>query len=92
MKASWNDKILAESDSTEVVEGNHYFPQESLNIDYLSASEHTTVCGWKGTAHYYHVTVDGAVNENAAWYYPDPKEAATAIKDYVAFWKGVSVA
>lgn len=91
MKASWNNTTLAESTTTQTVEGNHYFPPTTINRDYFQPSTHTTVCGWKGTAHYYHITVDGKTNENAAWYYPEPKEAAAAIKDHVAFWKGVSV-
>lgn len=91
MKAIWNDVILAESDNTEVVEGNHYFPPESINKEYFSKSEHTTTCPWKGKASYYHIEADGETNENAAWYYPSPKDAASQIKDHVAFWKGVTV-
>ena len=90
-KAVWNGTILAESSETEVVEGNHYFPPESLNRAHFRESDHHTVCGWKGTASYYDVEVNGSVNKQAAWYYPDPKEAAANIKDYVAFWNGVEV-
>jgi uncharacterized protein (DUF427 family) len=87
----WNDSVLAESDDTVVVEGNHYFPVASLRPDLVRPSDHHTVCGWKGTASYYDVVVDGQVNPNAAWYYPEPKEAAAQIRDRVAFWKGVVV-
>ena len=91
MKAIWNGATLAESDKTIVVEGNHYFPTDTINKEYLKPSETHTVCGWKGTASYYNVAVDGDVNRDAAWYYPDPKDAARNIKDYVAFWKGVTI-
>lgn len=91
MKAIWKGKILAESDNTEVVEGNHYFPPESINKEYFKESDHSTVCPWKGDASYYHVEVDGEINKNAAWYYPDPKDAARQIKDHIAFWHGVEV-
>lgn len=91
MKAEWNGAVLAQSDETVVVEGNHYFPPESLNMELFAPSTHTTVCHWKGTAGYYHVTVDGRTNENAAWFYADPKSAAENIKGYVAFWRGVTV-
>ncbi|MDZ7716124.1 MAG: DUF427 domain-containing protein [Balneolaceae bacterium] len=91
MKATWNEQILAESDRTEIVEGNHYFPPESINKDFFKESNHSTVCPWKGDASYYHIEVDGEVNQNAAWYYPDPKDAANQIEDHVAFWKGVTV-
>lgn len=91
MKAIWNGKILAESNNTEVVEGNHYFPPESINKEYFKESSHSTVCPWKGDASYYHIKVDGETNENAAWYYPAPKDAARQIKDHVAFWHGVEV-
>nr|WP_231734289.1 DUF427 domain-containing protein [Calycomorphotria hydatis] len=90
-KAIWNDTVIAESDVTELVEGNHYFPPGSLNHDYLIVSETTTVCGWKGTASYYHLTVNDQQNADAAWYYADPKPDAAHIKDHVAFWKGVRV-
>ena len=91
MKAIWNNSIIAESEDTVVVEGNHYFPPDSLDKGMVSASDTTTICPWKGTAHYYHVTVDGKINADAAWYYPEPKEAAAEIRDRVAFWKGVRV-
>ncbi len=91
MKAIWNDAVIAESDDTVVVEGNHYFPSDSLDKSLISTSDTTTICPWKGTAHYYHVTVDGKINADAAWYYPEPKAAAVEICDRVAFWKGVRV-
>ena len=90
-KAMWNDQVIAESDNTVVVEGNHYFPPETVKPQYLKASSHTTVCGWKGTAHYYDLVVDGQTNPGAAWYYPTPKEAAKQIAGRIAFWKGVQV-
>lgn len=90
-KAVWNGTTLAESDDTKVVEGNHYFPPDSINRASFRDSDAHTVCGWKGTASYYDVVVDEQVNEQAAWYYPDPKPEAAEIKDYVAFWKGVEV-
>ena len=89
--ATWNGRLIAESDDTIVVEGNHYFPPASVRPDLLRPSDHHTVCPWKGTASYYDITVDDTVNENAAWYYPQPKDAAAEITDYVAFWKGVTV-
>lgn len=89
--ATWKNATLAESNQTEVVEGNQYFPPEAVHREYLQPSDHTTECPWKGTAHYYHVVVDNQRNENAAWYYPQPKAAAANIKDHVSFWKGVSV-
>jgi uncharacterized protein (DUF427 family) len=91
MKAKWNDAVLAESDETVVVEGNHYFPVESINKEYFQASDAHTHCPWKGEASYYDVVVNGEVNKDAAWYYPEPKEAAAQIKDRVAFWRGVVV-
>ena len=91
MKAVWNGHILAESDRTVVVEGNHYFPASSVNKSYFQESPTHTTCPWKGVASYYTVVVDGKTNEDAAWYYPEPKEAASQIKDHVAFWKGVKV-
>ncbi len=91
MKASWNGKVIAESDDTVVVENNHYFPLESVDSSVLVDSSHTSVCPWKGTASYYSIDVDGDVNENAAWYYPEPKDAAKEIEGRVAFWKGVIV-
>lgn len=90
-KAVWNDTVIAESNDTIIIEGNHYFPLDAVNQDYLSTTEHHTTCPWKGVASYYNITVDGESNENAAWYYPNPKDAAKQIKDYVAFWKGVQV-
>ena len=91
MKAIWQDAVLAESDDTVVVEGNHYFPADSINRAYFQPSDTHTTCPWKGEASYYDVVVDGQVNGDAAWYYPEPKEAAANIKDHVAFWKGVKV-
>lgn len=91
MRAMWNGTTIAESDDTVVVEGNQYFPPESVNRDYLTASDTTSVCPWKGTASYYTVTVDGQENQAAAWYYPAPKDAAAQIRDHVAFWHGVTV-
>lgn len=90
-KAIWNGKVLAESDKTQVVEGNHYFPPESLDPKLFQSSETRTTCPWKGLAHYKSVEVDGQANKDAAWYYPEPKEAAAHIKDHVAFWKGVQI-
>jgi len=89
--AEWNGKILAQSDNTIVVEGNHYFPPEAVNKEFLGNSTQRTTCPWKGEASYYHLEIDGARNQNAAWYYPQPKEAAIQIKDHVAFWKGVKI-
>ena len=91
MKAIWKDAVLAESDDTVVVEGNHYFPADSINRAYFQPSDTHTTCPWKGEASYYDVVVNGQVNSDAAWYYPEPKEAAANIKDHVAFWKGVKV-
>ena len=91
MKAIWNGKTIAESNDTVVVERNHYFPKASVNADYLTDSATHTTCPWKGLASYYSLTVDGKTNADAAWYYPDPKSAASEIKDHVAFWKGVQV-
>lgn len=91
MKAIWREAVLAESDDTVVVEGNHYFPADSVNRDYFQPSDTHTTCPWKGEASYYDVVVGGQVNADAAWYYPEPKEAAANIKDHVAFWKGVKV-
>lgn len=90
-KAIWKDVILAETDEYETVEGNVYFPPHALHVEYFRESRTTTACPWKGTAHYYDVVVKGETNRDAAWYYPDPKEAAVNIKDHVAFWKGVQV-
>ncbi|MCU0444913.1 MAG: DUF427 domain-containing protein [Microscillaceae bacterium] len=91
MKAIWNGKVIAESKDTVVVEGNHYFPADSMQSQYFEASNHQTVCPWKGLASYYHLAVEGKKNENAVWYYAEPKEAASHIKGRVAFWKGVQV-
>lgn len=91
VRAVWNGVVLAESDDTVVVEGNHYFPPESLNEDFFSESAKSTVCSWKGTASYYDVEIDGEVNSAAAWYYPAPKDAARQIQGRVAFWRGVRV-
>ena len=91
MKAIYNGKVIAESDKTVVIEGNHYFPVNTIKSEYFKSSELHTTCPWKGLASYYTVEVDGEVNEDAAWYYPDPKAAASAIKDHVAFWRGVEV-
>ena len=90
-KAYWSGKLIAESDLCVVVEGNQYFPADAVKQEFLRPSSHKTVCPWKGTAHYYHVEVDGMKNENAAWYYPEPSEAAKKIRGHVAFWKGVRV-
>lgn len=90
-KAIWNGAVLAESDKTIIVEGNHYFPPESINRDFFQANETHTVCPWKGTASYYDIIVNGRVNRDAAWYYPNPKPAAKNIKGYIAFWRGVKV-
>jgi uncharacterized protein (DUF427 family) len=92
MKATWNGVTIAESDDIVTVEGNAYFPASALASDFVKPSTHTSVCPWKGTASYYSLDVGGAVNENAVWYYPEPKEAAANIRDRVAFWKGVKVA
>ena len=91
MKASWNGTTIAESDDTVVVEGNHYFPAESLRSDLTRASTTHTTCPWKGEASYYDLVVDGKTNKDAVWYYPEPKEAARQIANRVAFWKGVEV-
>ena len=91
MRAVWHNTVLAESDDTVIVEGNHYFPSDSLRSEYLRPSDTHTTCPWKGEASYYDVVVDGRVNKDAAWYYPQPKDAAAQIKGCVAFWKGVRV-
>ncbi len=91
MKATWNGHVIAESDQTIVVEGNHYFPADALTSSYFRPSELHSVCPWKGTASYYHIEVDGKVNADAAWYYPTTSEAAKKIEGYVAFWRGVTV-
>ncbi len=91
MKAMWKGAVIAESETTVTVEGNHYFPPSAIAADHVRPSGQMTVCPWKGQASYYDVVVDGEVNEGAAWYYADPKDAAAQIKDHVAFWKGVEV-
>ena len=91
MKAVWNGQVIAESDATVVIEGNHYFPPSSVNREFLVDSPTGTTCPWKGQASYYSIKVDDEVNTDAAWYYPAPKDAAAEIKDHVAFWKGVTV-
>ena len=90
-KAIWNGIVLAESNDTIIVEGNHYFPPNTIQREYFKESNHHTTCPWKGAASYYTIEVDGQKNENAAWYYPSPKAAANNIKNYVAFWRGVQV-
>jgi uncharacterized protein (DUF427 family) len=92
MKAIWKDQIIADSDSTIVIEGNHYFPPESVNKEFLSASSTHTTCPWKGVASYYDIKVNGEVNSDGAWYYPEVSQMAKGIKDYVAFWHGVEFA
>ena len=89
--ANWNGAVLATSDEHEVVEGNIYFPREALKAEHFRPSAKTTVCGWKGTAHYHDVVVDGQTNAAAAWFYPEPKQAAANIRDHIAFWQGVTV-
>jgi uncharacterized protein (DUF427 family) len=92
MQASWNGVVIASSENIVTVEGNAYFPAESLVKEHFKPSDHRSTCGWKGEAHYYDVVVNGAVNSNAAWFYPAPKSAAAEIKGRIAFWRGVSVA
>ena len=91
MKATWKDTVIAESDDTVVVEGNHYFPPESVRQEHLQPGAKHTTCPWKGEASYYDVVVGDDINAGAAWYYPDPKPAAQEIKDRIAFWRGVTV-
>lgn len=91
IRATWNGAVVAESDDTVVIEGNHYFPPEAVDRRYLQESETHTRCAWKGTAGYYHLVVDGEENRDAAWYYPDPSPAAIEIAGRVAFWRGVTV-
>lgn len=91
MRAVWRDAVLAESDDTVLVEGNHYFPPDSIRGEYFRPSDTHTTCPWKGVASYYDVAVGAEVNRDAAWYYPEPKDAAARIKGHVAFWKGVKV-
>ena len=92
MKAVWKDKVIAESDDTVVVEGNHYFPASALKREYVTFSNHKTTCAWKGQASYYSLIVDGELNSDAVWYYADPKPEAEMVRGRVAFWKGVKVA
>lgn len=91
VEARWNGAMIARSDGTVVVEGNHYFPADSVDAAFLKPSDKTTICPWKGTAHYYSLHVAGAENTDAAWYYPEPKAAAEEIRCRIAFWKGVTV-
>ncbi|RCW72563.1 DUF427 domain-containing protein [Pseudorhodoferax soli] len=91
MKAIWNGKVVAESDDLVLVEGNQYFPMEALDRQYVTYSNHKSTCPWKGQASYFSLLVDGELNQDAAWYYADPKPAAEEIKNRVAFWKGVKV-
>ena len=91
MKAIWNNETVAESDDTIIIEGNHYFPPESVKIEYLVDSSTSTTCPWKGEASYYDIVIGDDINKDAAWFYPEPKEKAKEIKDYVAFWRGVRI-
>jgi uncharacterized protein (DUF427 family) len=91
VRAIWNGAVLAESDNTQVVEGNHYFPPDSMNWEYFQENSHHSICPWKGQASYYDLVVDDQVNRSAAWYYPTPSKAARTIRDHVAFWHGVKV-
>ena len=91
MKAIWNGQVVAESNATVLVEGNHYFPAAAVNMQFFKKSVTHTVCSWKGTASYYDIEVNGKLNRDAAWFYPEPKSAAANVAGYVAFWKGVEV-
>lgn len=91
MKAIWNDQVIAESDKTVQIEGNHYFPADAINKDFFKDSDTKSMCHWKGEASYYNVEINGEANKDAAWYYADPKPQADGIKNHVAFWKGVKV-
>ncbi|MFV1997947.1 MAG: DUF427 domain-containing protein [Acidiferrobacterales bacterium] len=91
MKAIWKDTVIAESDDTVVVEGNHYFPESAVKMNYLSSSETKSTCPWKGIASYYTISINGELNVDAAWYYPEPKEAASNIQGHIAFWRGVEI-
>jgi uncharacterized protein (DUF427 family) len=91
MRAIWNNTLIAESDDTVLVEGNHYFPESTLNRDVVTFSNHKSSCAWKGEASYYSLNVNGEMNLNAVWYYPNPKEGAEAVKGRVAFWNGVKI-
>lgn len=92
MKATWKGTVIAESNETVLVEGNHYFPESALNQDVITFSNHRTSCPWKGEASYYSLLVQGELNPDAVWYYPEPKPEAENIRGHVAFWKGVQVA
>jgi uncharacterized protein (DUF427 family) len=91
MKAIWNGQVIAQSEKTLQIEGNHYFPTDTVDSNFLSDSQTTTFCSWKGTANYYNVEVNGKQNKDSAWYYADPSNAALKIKGYIAFWKGVEI-
>ena len=91
VKAVWNGEVIADSDDTIVVEGNHYFPRDAVRADVLKPSDTTSTCPWTGLAHYHSLEVAGATNADAAWYYPEPKSAAAEIRDRIAFWKGVEI-
>jgi uncharacterized protein (DUF427 family) len=91
MKAIWNNQLIAESNETKVVEGNYYFPANAVNKEYLQPSDTNSSCPWKGLASYHSLAVDGKINKDAAWFYPQPKDAAKEIKDHIAFWKGVQI-
>jgi len=91
MKAVWNDKVIAESENTIIVEGNHYFPRNAIKDEFFEESETNTYCGWKGSANYFTVSVDGVENPDSAWYYPTTSHAAKEIEGYVAFWRGVDI-
>lgn len=91
MKAIWNEATLAESDKTMVIEGNHYFPPETVNLGYFRASSTHTICHWKGVASYYDIVVGEKVNRDAAWFYAEPSDAALKLKNFVAFWHGVKI-
>ena len=91
VKAIWKDKLIAETDNFEMVEGNYYFPPESVKKEFLKSSDMHTTCPWKGLASYYDIVIEGEVNKDAAWYYPAPNPAANKIKNYIAFWKGVEI-
>lgn len=91
MKAIWKDIVLAESDQTIVIEGNHYFPHDAIKKEFFRKTDTKTICGWKGVANYFSVIVNGNTNNDCAWYYPEPTKDAEKIKNHVAFWKGVKI-
>jgi uncharacterized protein (DUF427 family) len=91
VRAIWNGQVIAESEDTVMVEGNHYFPRDAVNATFLKDSNKTTVCSWKGQASYHTLEVGGQMNNDAAWFYPDPKKPASSIKDRIAFWRGVTI-